>query len=310
MKKLICCLLCLFLLTSCGLSSKEDGRLEEIRQQTKNANTLLAVAYLGETEGDFDAVHTFITQQAYYTYYHFFAEIPEKCFAQNDGSELYCVVPAERDVNLSIHKAEFDETSARMIAGEELLSVTNTDALLLRGNISESMPNLMIVAKKGDITVEYTPCLSLKNGVLENEQKAVYDFSPYDVMERFLGEDAQTRWDFYGDWTCTVLEQNDSQVTMNLSIAPEGVEYSYIAGEVSGSLHGEFMVQSGGGIRLGVDGKVTYPGEQGPFTLDREMDAIFLWEVKDGKLLLTHTVGDYPYPNPTVTTYSFVPVSE
>ena len=76
---------------------------------------------------------------------------------------MYLVVPADDSVTISVCKCEFDD-DYMPYDGEELIS-TN-EPVLIRGNMSDTIPNLYVIAKKGSEKVEYTPVQSGMDGRL------------------------------------------------------------------------------------------------------------------------------------------------
>ena len=208
MKNLVCILLCLFVLTSCSTPKEENPYLTNIKEQIQSADKLIGVAYLGNVDGDYEAVKTHIQSQEYRKVYPFFEEVDASHFAKGEGSELYCIVPADGDVAITVFQAEPNEKTSQLQPTKELATYTDGQPVLVCGNLSETIPNLMFVAKKGDVATFYVPHLSLKNGVLENEEQLIYDFSPYELMDRYNGLDEEAQWGCAGDWTCSVTEFN------------------------------------------------------------------------------------------------------
>ncbi len=303
MKKIISVLLCLCLLTACGVQ-EVNPHIKDVQMQIEMAESLIGVAYLGRVEGDFSAVQNDIKEQSYISQYSFIPEIKDTHFAQNEGGELYCVMPLDDSVTINIFKAESGSQTNR---GEQLLTCSDGMPILIQGNLSETVPNLMIVATKGDLAVEYAPLRSEKYGTLENENKLIYDFSPYDLMPEFTGSVPEVEWDFYGDWQCSLVEADGSPVELLLSVSPDRVEYSFATKEYIGDLHGNFYVMSDQRLRLELGG-TAISVETGEVTdICREIDALFRWDVREEDLCLTYLIGDLFYPGVTITDYRFVP---
>ncbi len=310
MKKLFCILLCLCLLTACGVQKAsfddQNPSVKEVKEYIQGADKLIGVAYLGYMEGDYDAVSDYLSEQTYMKRYSFVSKIPSTHFVQADGAELYCVVPAN-GVSLSVYQAMLDETDYQMTPGEELLMVTDGTPVILQGNISDIMPNLMIVAKKGDVAIQYAPSLSLENGTLSNYEQLVYDFTPYSYMDQYVGNGTESEWEFYGDWTSTVTEADGTVFDLALSISSDGVEYTYTSEKVNGDFHGEWFIISDGKLRLATDGNADFADTDGVAAQYLEMDALFFWDVNDTGLSLQHFNGDLFYPGATFTEFQFVP---
>ncbi len=305
MKKLICIFvcLCLCLLTACD-SPKESPYCQNIQTQVQSAGKLIGVAYLGVTEGDFSDVRSYIKAQEYVKVYPFFAEISSKYFVENEGGELYCVLPADDSVTVSVYQVDFSENATQ---GELLFSATDGMPILLRGNVSDIMSNLMIVAEKDGQEVTYVPCISLESGLLSNSEQLIYDFSPYELMEAFNGLDTTVDWDFYGDWTGTVSEFNGETVDMKLSVSADGVIYSFQTETMNGSYTGDWLILSDNRLRLELGGETKDSKMPDALGYHTDLDSIYYWDVNDGNLVLTYINGTPLYPAATVTEFPFVP---
>lgn len=309
MKKLFCILLCLCLLTGCATDT-ENSYLKNIREQIQFAEKLFGVAYIGETDGDFNQVLAYVDNQEYRKIYPFITEIKENHFVQNEGNELYCIIPAEKDVTISIYQAELSEGTSQLSKTEKLWSHSDGKPILIRGNLSDITPNLMIVAEKGDTVCEYAPCLSLKDGLLENSQKLIYDFSPYELMDNFNGLNPEVTWDFFGDWVCTASEPKIGDVQLKLSISADGVISSFQSEKMNGDYTGDWLVLSDKRLRLELGGETKDSAIPDVLGLHTDVDGIYTWDVRDGILYLTYLNGTPFYPGAVVSEFQFVPVSE
>ena len=310
MKQLFCILLCVCLLTACNTFEK-DSYFINIRSQIQNTGKLFGVAYLGNVEGDYADVQNYIGGQEYVKVYPFLQEISKKSFVQNEGNELYCVIPADDSVTLHVYKAEAEMSSESSFKkGEELITVKNGNPVLIRGNISDIMPNLMIVANRGDEGTEYSPCISLKNGLMDNSEQKIFEFTPYELMNEFNGMNPETQWGFCGNWTSTVTEFNGETYQLDLSLSSDGcVELSFASETVSGSYTGNWLILSDQRLRLELGGEAKDSEIPGVSGLHTDVDGIYYWDVKDGSLILTYINGTPFYPAATVTEFPFVPVN-
>lgn len=309
MKNLVCILLCLFVLTSCSTLKEENPYLKNIRDQVQGAGKLFGVAYLGNVEGDFEAIGEYFSGQEYRKVYPFIQDVRESHFVEIEGNELYCVVPADGDVTITVSQVELNEKISQLQPTKELATYTDGQPVLIRGNISETIPNLMFLAKKGDVVTSYVPHLSLKNGVLENQEQLMYDFSPYELMDRYNGMDENANWDFSGEWTCTVTEFNDKTYNLNLSMTNDGlIDFTFDSDTMKGSYTGNWLVMSEGRIRMELGGSTQDSQMPGAVGYHTDVDAIYSWEVKDGVFVLTYLNGTPLYPSATVSEFQFTPV--
>ncbi|MBE7018901.1 MAG: hypothetical protein E7413_03365 [Ruminococcaceae bacterium] len=307
LKKLFCILLSLLLLTSCG-ATEEDPSLDNIKEQVQATDKLFGVAYLGAVDGDFKAVKAYVESQEFIKVYSFIKEIKKSHFVENEGSELYCVVPANSDVSISVYQAEMNEKATQLKKTEELLSKDDGKPILIRGNISDIMSNLMVVAKKGDVSVEYSPSLSLENGILDNSEQLIFEFTPYELMPQFNGLDSSVQWDFCGNWTATVAEANGETYQLNLSVSSDScVELSFASETVSGAYTGNWLILSDQRLRLELGGETVDSKMPEVTGLHTDVDGIYYWDVVDGNLVLTYINGTMFYPAASVTEFLFTP---
>lgn len=161
------------------IEKQEESSLATLKTQIKNDGKLLGVAYLSGIEGDFEIIKAELLNKDYSKEFPFIKDIDK--IAENEGERTYLVVPAE-DVSVSVYKCEFDN-EYMPYAGEEL--VTSTQPVIIRGNISDIIPNLYIIAQNVTEKVEYTPMQSGMDGKLVNSENKVYDFTPYDMIPEF-----------------------------------------------------------------------------------------------------------------------------
>ena len=94
------------------------------------------------------------------------------------GYEIYAIVPGD-DCKVSIYPAQItedgeylDDLTAPWYTGQE------NEIIILRCNVSEIHSNVMVSAQKQNMSVQYHPMVSLKDGHLAAEAYC-YDFSIY-----------------------------------------------------------------------------------------------------------------------------------
>jgi len=146
--------------------------LEQLRAQIKAEGKLFGVAYLGGFEGDAQSARAELLEQDYIEALPFLKNVTN--YAEQNGCLMFCVVPADDSVTLSVCEYVFAD---QPYVGEEMLSTNQP--VLLRGNVSDVVPNLCVIATKGAEQVEYCPNLSGRDGSLTDNAKKIYDFSPY-----------------------------------------------------------------------------------------------------------------------------------
>ena len=156
----------------------ESDALAALREKIKAEGKLFGVAYLGGFDGDAESAKAALFGQTYLDDLAFVKDIEP--YVVQEGWQMYCIVPVDDTVSLSICEYVFEEVPC---VGEELL-FTN-EPVLLRGNVSDIVPNLCIIATKGAERVEYCPMQSGMDGTLVDSDDLIFDFTPYTKMPEF-----------------------------------------------------------------------------------------------------------------------------
>ncbi|MBR5586542.1 MAG: hypothetical protein IKW02_01135 [Clostridia bacterium] len=193
MKKIFVLILAVLLLFSaCGKrpdrSEYDDEKLKELKQTLVTEDKLCGVAYLGYMDAEFDEIVSYLQTQEYYTELSFLKDISLDRFASNAGGELYCIVPQSNEVTITVRTLKYDETFDKT-AGDQLISISDGVPILIKGNISEIVPNLLIETKKEDFSQIFSPVRSLENGKMDLSENKFFDFTPYDLMEEFKNKE-------------------------------------------------------------------------------------------------------------------------
>ena len=95
-------------------------------------------------------------------------EVKEKYFNEDfmiyetNGEELYFIVPIQKNVTMNIYSAVMEEAD---IVKDKLIASTNKP-FILKCNISDIIPNIIIEIKQNNIVYEYSPYISPKDGML------------------------------------------------------------------------------------------------------------------------------------------------
>ena len=95
-------------------------------------------------------------------------EVKEKYFNEDfllyetNGEELYFIVPIQKNVTMNIYSAVMEEAD---IVKDKLIASTNKP-FILKCNVSDIIPNIIIEIKQNNIVYEYSPSISLKDGSL------------------------------------------------------------------------------------------------------------------------------------------------
>lgn len=192
MKKIFILILAVVsLLSSCGRpdeSQYDNAKVKEIKLDITAAEQLCGVAYLGYMDGTFEEVISYLQQQEYYEELSFLKDISLDRYAANDGGELYCIIPENREVSIAVRALSYTEELEK-IAGRQLISISDGTPILIKGNISEIIPNLLIEAKKDGDSEIFSPFRSQKDGKMDNPYNSFFDFTPYDLMAEFKNKE-------------------------------------------------------------------------------------------------------------------------
>ena len=267
----------------------EANELTELKDRIKADGKLIGVAYLGWIEGDAETAKTELAKLDYIEDISFIKDIEK--YAENEGYRMYAIVPADNQVTITVCKCEFGEEYLPY-DGEELIEAN--EPILVRGNISDTIPNLFVVAKKGSEKVCYTPVQSGMDGRLENSETKVYDFTPYDKMTEFSGSDEIPDAEFCGNWIAFANDGNGEERSLILELNTDGtVSYAYGIGnsEVLERFEGTWKLD-GDVLKLNLNGGVVEGVDEPIVISPYPLNASFEWEVNPGGLELTHIDGD------------------
>lgn len=83
-------------------------------------------------------------------------------FYETNGDELYFIMPIYKNVTMNIYTAVMEEAD---IVKDKLIASTNKP-FILKCNISDIIPNIIIEIKQNNKVYEYSPSISLKDGSL------------------------------------------------------------------------------------------------------------------------------------------------
>ena len=201
MKRILCALLSALLLltlTACGgKKSAEDPSVQPPVEQPDTPDTPdppapseaeqsladLRETILGSTNGnDALGLHALLEDNGYAARYPFLLDLPSKLAVSTGGWEIYCIVPADEDVSITVNEFGWPSWDAEgPVAGEVLWESGSGTPLCIAANVSDIMPDTQITVTAADGTaVIYQPFLSLRDGSLAvPEDGTVYDFTVY-----------------------------------------------------------------------------------------------------------------------------------
>lgn len=179
----------------------EDASLTKLRQEMKENGNIGAIAFLGTLpQGDRSGLNSLLQHESLEAY-PFLRNIPEDRITQQTGDEVYCLVPLDETVSLTVQELICNESNHyQQEPGKVLFSSQDGQPVLLIGNQSDIIPNLFITLKDSSgQTLTYAPSLSLCDGsVALPVGDALRDFSP-----SYRPDTGPLPTDFLGDWVAS-----------------------------------------------------------------------------------------------------------
>ena len=264
--------------------------LENFRQILET-DDFCAVAHLGYLDGSYYEIMSHVEDLGMLEEFPFL-EIPKENYLPLAGGELYAVIPADANAAITVYTGVMDETDFTVKAGEKLAEFTGGEPVLLKCNVSEIMPNVVLEITANGVMHTYSPSLSGENGQLV-ETGGVYDFSPYDALLAGIADGAD--YVFCGKWFAEEADSAGNPLTLLLNLMPDGgAEYA------CGPANSEYTDMYAGTwsydaqkemIRLSLE-EVRMDENTSSDRPLHTLNCGFTWEIDGSIFKLTHTEGD------------------
>lgn len=199
----------------------QDEILNTFYSVIEDSQRACAVAYLGYTEGPLgDGYEAWFEENGMLDIYPFLKNLPVERIIEQDGGEVYCIIPRQQEAAISVYSQSLD-SDGNAVAGDELFHSTDCQPFLVRGNISEIVPNTMVSIEYADGTsVEFSPSLSGMDGRLAlTEDQGILDVSFY-LYQNVDMADESIYWgeaSIEGTWVCHALA-NDAGESLITSL--------------------------------------------------------------------------------------------
>ncbi|MBQ8632436.1 MAG: hypothetical protein IJ420_02395 [Lachnospiraceae bacterium] len=148
--------------------------LKILRETLEQEGAVCGVAFLGYLEGEYTEVLAEWENSGLCETYPFLQDITEEQAILTDGGEWFLLVPVADDVKVSVYESAIDYEDFMLKPGKELYSSITGAPIIIRGNISDIYPSTIVILEQGDVSVEYSPYLSLKDGELA-EGEGIYN---------------------------------------------------------------------------------------------------------------------------------------
>ncbi len=293
MKKLILLLLSaalLFAFTGCGtkpvepeVTAPSNDPFTTLKNILQSGGKLFGVAYLGKSEAEPDLVQEELSTKAFLKQVPYVADITE--IAVNDGNELFCLIPADETVTVTVYKYGLNGTETPMPL-ERLIS--SNQPFLVRGNSDAYVPNLYVIAQKGEYRVEYPLVRSGIEARLENLDNAMFDFTPYNLLPEFHNLATEEK-PLCASWLGDIRDAKDVEFALLLYIHESGearFAYGNTETEMAELYIGTWELD---GNRLNLSlkgGKPVYGAEVS------EKNCSYEWDLDSGVMVLRYVEGD------------------
>jgi len=289
----------------------EDPTLTETRKLIADDGALFGVAYLGYAELPYwEDVCVYIEANGFSDAYPFLLEVMEDHAVLQEGGEVYAVVPVSKDVTLTVSDFLFkNDDSYIPERGEDLLTVTDGKPIVLRGNVSEIVSNLLITAENGAETIEYNPCLSGMDGTLVVDD-GVCDLTNYDlVFGTYPGEPDPVFT--LNTWYAQHEDAEGTTYAMTLTLDRDGTATYFYGWPYSGVLEAFEGTWSTSGdwneLTLELTGGPVDP--EGNAIVDEQYETTceFTWDLESSALVLHHEGGGVLLYGTEDAWYTFMP---
>lgn len=175
--------------------------LADFAEEKVTENTFCAVAYLGYFGGDYEGLVPYLKEIGYLNKYPFLENMDKEQVILTEGGEWYLLLPTQEDMDLRISQALMNENDYSIREGKVLYKEKGNKPVLVRGNVSEIMPNLLLTIEntQGE-SLTYSPVLSMMDGTLQHIE-GILDITSYECIPNMAFEiitDPQTpEYEFY-----------------------------------------------------------------------------------------------------------------
>jgi hypothetical protein len=181
-------------------AGRNESGLERVRRQIVDNGDICAVGYLGYFDGTYEELDAYFKYLGILKDYDFLSDIDKEHFIVQEGYELYVVIPKTNESSLIVNEYLMNENPPNYAGpGNEIGRFFDGHPVLMRGNISEVLPNLYFETENPDGEfIAYNPGLSLRDGSL-NAILGIYDLTPYEALG--IEKEPAEGTEFVGIWS-------------------------------------------------------------------------------------------------------------
>ena len=194
LKRIVLCLLLIFVLSGCDKNTPNPNEIpnnnstitktetNSVREQLLKSDEFLGIAFLGYFDKSYEDLSTYLTTIEAED---FIKDIRKEQYIALDGDELYCIVTKSDTATITIHEWLLDEQEEFTFKkGKQLYQSNDGKPILLKGNLGDLFPNILVTIEQGNEKLEYHPSIDLMTGKVGQpfNGPALYDFSKYDKV--------------------------------------------------------------------------------------------------------------------------------
>ena len=293
----------IFCLAGCGSTPADptvyvpsNDPLTNLKNILVSSDKLFGIAFLGHSEAEADKISEELSQKPFIGQVPYVADI--KTVAETEGDQLFCIIPTDETVTVSVYHYGLDENQFPML-GEKMIS--SNEPFLVRGNEEAYVSNMYLIAEKGNRKVEY---LMVRSGIearLENLDNQMFDFTPYNLLPEFHNVATEEK-PLCASWLGDIRDANNVEFALLLYIHESG-EARFAFGnsetEMAELYVGTWEID-GNLLKLRMKG-----GKQGFQEEVFEKNIDFSWELDAGVMTLKHIGGDTLMPGTEGDSFEF-----
>ena len=300
---LITCMILVLTMVGCGNTAPDptaytpsSDPLTNLKNILTSGDKLFGVAFLGYSEAEPANLSEEISQKAFISQIPFVADI--KAFAEHDGNQLFCILPTDESVTVSVYQFGWDEENLPVV-GEQLIS--SNKPFLVRGNQDPYVGNLYVIAEKENRRVEYQLVRSGIESRLENLDNQMFDFTPYNLLPEFHNLATEEK-PLCASWLGDIRDANNVEFALLLYIHESGeARFAYGNSETEmAELYVGTWEIDGELLKLRMEGGKPVHGAE-----VNEKNIDFKWELSSGTMMLHHIGGDTLMPGTEGDTFEF-----
>ena len=164
MKKISILMLVLAVLFGC--QTKQEAVLEKFRSEASDL-VVCQVAFIGFSDSEIPDLNALAQEYQIFEYFPFVESYPSNCYLDYMGYEIYLIVAQDKKAQINIYENVMNYKTGEEYRGNLLFSVKNGEPVIIRANVSDIIPNVIVEIINSDGSeFSFSPSLSLRDGSL------------------------------------------------------------------------------------------------------------------------------------------------